>query len=106
MSVSIKRLQQNVFKACVYPNANKCTEVIYISCNMGTEDLADMYALGPWAPAVIGLWAYVSANSSMSMLQPLHKHTYRWATTGLVVSHLSVQIKCADMTHYCKLCEK
>ena len=89
MSVSIKRLQQNVFKACVYPHANI---VHRSSCNMGTEDLADIYALGPWAPAAIGLWAYVSANSSMSMLQPLHKHTYRWATTGLVVSHLSVQI--------------
>ena len=35
--------------------------MLHISCNMGTRDLADMYALG--------LWAYISGKSLVPMLQ-------------------------------------
>ena len=38
--------------------------MLHISCNIGTRDLPDMYALG--------LWAYISHKSLVPMLQLLH----------------------------------
>ena len=70
--------------------------MLHISCNIGTRDLPDMYALSPWAlgihdmyalsPRALGLWAYISGKSLMPMLQLLHvsqmygsgfEHTYQ-----------------------------
>ena len=53
-------------------------EVLHVSCNMYTHDLPDMYALN-FGPAALGLWAYISGKSLMSMLQQLHiPHTERY----------------------------
>ena len=38
--------------------------MLHISCNIGTRDLPDMYALG--------LWAYISGKSLVPMLQLLY----------------------------------
>ena len=38
--------------------------MLHISCNIGTRDLPDMYALGPRA--------YISGKSLLPMLQLLH----------------------------------
>ena len=43
--------------------------MLHISCNMGTRDLPDMYALGPLAQ---GLSVYISGKSLMPMLQLLN----------------------------------
>ena len=43
--------------------------MLHISCNIGTRNLPDMYALGPVA---LGLWAYISGKSLVPMLQLLH----------------------------------
>ena len=43
--------------------------MLHISCNIGTRDLPDMYALGP---AALGLRAYISGKSLVPMLQLLH----------------------------------
>ena len=45
-------------------------EVIHITCNMGTRDLPDMYALG--------LWAYISGKCVVSMLQLLLVSYLAW----------------------------
>ena len=42
--------------------------MLHISCNIGTCDLPDMYALRPVA---LGLWAYISGKSLVPMLQLL-----------------------------------
>ena len=39
--------------------------MLHISCNIGTRDLPDMYALG--------LWANISGKSLVPMLQLLYK---------------------------------
>ena len=41
-------------------------QVIHITCNMGSWDLPDMYALSPQA---YGPWAYISSKSLLPMLQ-------------------------------------
>ena len=43
--------------------------MLHISCNIGTRNLPDMYAL---SPAALGLWAYISGKSLVPMLQLLH----------------------------------
>ena len=40
--------------------------MIHITCNTGSRDLPDMYALGP---AALRLWAYIIGKSFLSMLQ-------------------------------------
>ena len=44
--------------------------LLHISCNIGTHDFPDMYALEPQAQ---GLRAYISGKSLVPMLQLLHK---------------------------------
>ena len=46
--------------------------MLHISCNIGTCDLPDMYALRALGPVSLRLWAYISGKSLMSMLQLLH----------------------------------
>ena len=46
-------------------------KVLHISCNIGTHDLPDMYALSPR-----GLWAYISGKSLLAMLQLLHVNQF------------------------------
>ena len=56
--------------------------MLHISCNIGTSDLPDMYALSPRALGIhirqitryaLRLWAYISGKSLVPMLQLLHK---------------------------------
>ena len=49
-------------------------EVLHISCNMGTRDLPDMYALSPRAcgPRASG-HTYISGKSLVPMLQLIHR---------------------------------
>ena len=47
--------------------------MLHISCNIGTSDLPDMYAL---RPAALGLWAYISGKSLVPMLQLLYVCMY------------------------------
>ena len=47
------------------------TTITCDSCNMGTSDLPDMYALSPCMPSALGLRAYISGKSLVPMLQPI-----------------------------------
>ena len=46
--------------------------MLHISCNIGTRDLPDVYALSP--QALGRLRAYISGKSQVPMLQLLHSH--------------------------------
>ena len=46
-----------------------CPKVLHITCNIGSRDLPDMYALSPRA---CGPRAYISGKSLEPMLQLLH----------------------------------
>ena len=52
-------------------------EVLHISCNMGTLDLPDMYALSPRA--------YISGKSLVPMLQLIHM--YVGVYTSFIIEH-------------------
>ena len=46
--------------------------MIHITCNMGSRDLPDMYAL---RPAALGLQAYISGKSLLLMLKLIQMFT-------------------------------
>ena len=58
--------------------------MLYISCNIGTHDLPEMYALGPVA---LGLWAYISGKSLVPMLQLLHEVWHDCSSYGDNIEH-------------------
>ena len=61
---SPRQLQAAVWHTHVLINAIHCPAGN--ACNMGTRDLPDMYARGPWAQ---GLRAYILGKSQERMLQ-------------------------------------
>ena len=46
---------------------NLVLEVIHITCNIGSQDLPDMYAISPQASGI-----HISGKSLLPMLQPIY----------------------------------
>ena len=68
ITYSYINMQSNCKQGLFY----RVPEMIHITCNMGSCELADvMYALSPWA------LAYISGKSLLSMLQLLHLQCYQ-----------------------------
>ena len=72
--------------------------MLHISCNIGTLDLPDMYALSPWACGPRALGIHISGKSLVPMLQLLHielayiysncrKITCMTLKCGLLIAH-------------------